>query len=142
MCEIGTYTFAMRLVHLFAFIMSIYKQFVQVRYSRLISLGCARFADFLQNFRERQILWRMCSVVFHTFTLKIPIQTLLSVTPTCSVFWRTTHFQENEHTAAFCEKVLRGKTRGPARRRRISAPQKSSCCCAGSNIVNIVQWLI
>ena len=43
--------------------------------------GCARFPDYLQNFSERQILWRMCSVVFHALTLKLPIQTLLSVAP-------------------------------------------------------------
>ena len=35
--------------------------------------GCARFVDFLQNFSERQILWILCSVVFHAFTLKMPI---------------------------------------------------------------------
>ena len=43
-----------------------------------IPQGCARFADFLQNFSERQIL---CSVVFRALTLKLPIQTSLSVTP-------------------------------------------------------------
>ena len=43
--------------------------------------GCARFREFLQNFSERQILWRMCSVVFHALTLKLPIQTSLSVAP-------------------------------------------------------------
>ena len=40
----------------------------------------------------------MCSIVFHAFTLKLPIQTLLSVVPTRSVFWYTTQFQQNEHT--------------------------------------------
>ena len=43
------------------------------------SLGCARFADFLQNVSERQILWSLCSVVFHALTLKSPIQTSLSL---------------------------------------------------------------
>ena len=51
-----------------------------------------------QNFREHQLLLGMCSVVFPAFTLKLPIQTLLSVAPTRSVFWRTTQFQENEPT--------------------------------------------
>ena len=35
----------------------------------------------LQNFSERQILWSLCSVVFHALTLKLPIQTSLSVAP-------------------------------------------------------------
>ena len=34
---------------------------------------------FLQNFSERQILWSLCSVVFRALTLKLPIQTILSV---------------------------------------------------------------
>ena len=37
------------------------------------------FLIFLQNFSERQILWSLCSVVFHALTLKLPIQTSLSV---------------------------------------------------------------
>ena len=45
-------------------------------------LRCARFPEFLQNFSERQILWRMCLVDFHASTLKLPIQTSLSVAPT------------------------------------------------------------
>ena len=42
----------------------------------------------------------MCSIVFHAFTLKLPIQTLPSVVPTRSVFWRATQFEQNEHTPA------------------------------------------
>ena len=45
------------------------------------SQECARFPEILQNFSERQILWRMCSVVFHALTLKLPVQTSLSVAP-------------------------------------------------------------
>ena len=41
--------------------------------------GCARFSEFLQNFSERQIVWRMCLVGFLTLTLKLTIQTSLSV---------------------------------------------------------------
>ena len=48
--------------------------------------GCARFAEFVQNFSEHQILWTLCSVDFHTFTLQLPIQTLLSVAPELHVF--------------------------------------------------------
>ena len=40
--------------------------------------GCARFPENLQNFSERQILWSLCSVVFHVL---MPIQTSLSVAP-------------------------------------------------------------
>ena len=47
---------------------------------------CARFPKFVQNFSERQILWSLCSVDFHTFTLQSPIQTLLSVAPELQVF--------------------------------------------------------
>ena len=50
-----------------------------------IQLGCARFAEFLQNFSELQILWSLCSVVFHALTLESPIQTSLSVAPELQV---------------------------------------------------------
>ena len=39
------------------------------------------FPEFLENFSERLILWNLCSVVFHALTLKLPIQTSLSVAP-------------------------------------------------------------
>ena len=42
----------------------------------------ARFPEFWQNFSERQILWSLCSVVFLALTLKLPIQTSLSL-PVC-----------------------------------------------------------
>ena len=41
--------------------------------------GIARFAESMQNFSEHQILWSLCSVVFCALTLKLPIQTSLSV---------------------------------------------------------------
>ena len=41
----------------------------------------ARFPEFTQNSSERQILWSLCSVDFHTLTLQLPIQTLHSVAP-------------------------------------------------------------
>ena len=47
----------------------------------LHSQGCARFAESLQNFSERQILWSLCSVVFRALTSKLPNQTSLSVAP-------------------------------------------------------------
>ena len=49
-------------------------------------LGCARFPEFTQNSSERQILWSLCSVDFHTLTLQLPIQTLHSVAPELQVF--------------------------------------------------------
>ena len=58
--------------------------------------GCARFAEILQNCVVRQVFDRMCLIVFPAFTLKMPIQTLLSVAPTCSVFWRATQFRQND----------------------------------------------
>ena len=51
--------------------------------------GCARFPEFLKNFSERQILRRVCSVDFLAFTLILPIQTLLSVTPKLPVCARS-----------------------------------------------------
>ena len=42
--------------------------------------------SFCWNFSERQILWSLCSVDFHTFTLHLPIQTLHSVAPELHVF--------------------------------------------------------
>ena len=38
------------------------------------------------NFSEHQILSSLCSLVFHTFTLQLPIQTLHSVAPELQVF--------------------------------------------------------
>ena len=49
-------------------------------------LGCARFSEFTQNFSERQVLWSLCSVDFHTLTLQLPIQTPHSVVPELQVF--------------------------------------------------------
>ena len=43
------------------------------------------FLHFLQNFSERQIVRSLCSVVFLAFTLKLPIQTSLSVAPKLQV---------------------------------------------------------
>ena len=40
----------------------------------------------LLDFSERQILWSLCSVDFHTFILQLPIQTLHSVAPEFQVF--------------------------------------------------------
>ena len=51
--------------------------------------GCTRFPEILQNFSERHILWSLCSVVFHTLTLKLPIQTSLSVAPKLPVSARS-----------------------------------------------------
>ena len=50
-----------------------------------LPLGCARFPEFVQNFSERQILWSLCSIVFLAFTLKLSIQTSLSVAPELSI---------------------------------------------------------
>ena len=65
-------------------------------------LGCARFPDFMQNFSERQVLWSLCSVDFHTLTLQLPIQNLHSVAPELQVFVSSlencANFRENEHT--------------------------------------------
>ena len=41
--------------------------------------GVCSFSLTLQNFSERQILRSLCPVVFHALTLKLNIQTLLSV---------------------------------------------------------------
>ena len=44
------------------------------------------FSWICANFSECQILWSLCSVDFHTFTLKLPIQTLHSAVPELQVF--------------------------------------------------------
>ena len=41
--------------------------------------------SFCWNFTERQILWSLCSVDFHTLTLQLPIQTPHSVAPELQV---------------------------------------------------------
>ena len=43
--------------------------------------GCACFPELLQNFSESQIFWSLCSVVFQALTLKLPVQTSLSLAP-------------------------------------------------------------
>ena len=48
-------------------------------------MGCACLPEFLQNFSDRQILWSLWSTVFHALTLKLPIQTSLSVLPKVQV---------------------------------------------------------
>ena len=60
--------------------------FTDVSYPYSPTQGCARFAEILQNCVVRQVFERMCSIVFLAFTLKLPIQTLLSVAPTHSSF--------------------------------------------------------
>ena len=57
--------------------------------------GCARFADFLQIFNERQILLSLCWVVFYALTLKLPIQTLLYVANKLLVYTRSGEKCEN-----------------------------------------------
>ena len=49
-------------------------------------LGYAHFPEFMQNFSERQILWSLCSVDFHSLTLQLPIQTPHFVAPELQVF--------------------------------------------------------
>ena len=53
---------------------------------KIIIQGCAGFPQFVQNVSERQILWSLCSVDFHTLTLQLPIQTLHSVASELHVF--------------------------------------------------------
>ena len=60
-----------------------------------ISQGCARFPQFVQNFSECQILWSLCSVDFHTLTLKLPIQTPHSVAPELQVFVTSLENRQN-----------------------------------------------
>ena len=60
---------------------------------------CARFPEIVQNFREHQMLWSLCSLVFLALILNSPIQTSLSVGPKlqvslsshekCGEFWKT-----------------------------------------------------
>ena len=57
--------------------------------------GCARFPEISQNVSDRQILWSLCSVVFHALALKLPIQTSLSVAPELQVFLRSTENCQN-----------------------------------------------
>ena len=58
-------------------------------WTNLEELERAYFPEFLENFGERQILWSLCSVVFHASTLRLPIQTPLSVAPKLSVSLRS-----------------------------------------------------
>ena len=51
--------------------------------------GCASFP-----FSESQILWSLCSVIFNPLTLKLPIQTSLSVAPKLPAFLRASEQSE------------------------------------------------
>ena len=62
------------------FVWALHGASVQCGLVSVVSRGVLVFLNF-QKFREHQILWSLCSVVFHTLTLKLPIQTLLSVVP-------------------------------------------------------------
>ena len=60
--------------------------------------------NFLRNFREGQILWSLCLVVFLALTLKLLIQTSLSVAPELPVSLRSgenVKIPENKHTPGF-----------------------------------------
>ena len=52
--------------------------------------------------RMHSCLWSLCSVVFHALTLKLPIQTSLSVAPELKVSfeftWKMSKFQKYEYT--------------------------------------------
>ena len=66
--------------------------------------------EILQNFSQRQILRSLCLVVFHALTLKLPIQTSLSMAPKLKVSLRSSKkmwkIQENEHTPASIRLLL------------------------------------
>ena len=53
--------------------------------------GCARFPEFVQNFTERQILWSLCLVDFHTFHT-FELRVFFEFT------WKLSKFQQKEHT--------------------------------------------
>ena len=65
--------------------------------------GCARFAEILQNCVSHQVFGKTCSIGFLGFTLKLPIRTSLSVTPTHSFFCYA-QFQQNKHIS--CNQTL------------------------------------
>ena len=53
------------------------------------------FAEILKNCVAYQVFGRMCWIVYLAYlSTGIPIQTLLFVAPTLSVFWRATQFQQ------------------------------------------------
>ena len=51
--------------------------------------GVCLFSWIMHNFSECQILWSLCYLVFHALTLKMPIQTSLSVVPELPVSLRS-----------------------------------------------------
>ena len=55
----------------------------------------AHLAEILQNCVARQVVGRMCLIVFLAVTLKFPIQTVLSVVPTRSKLCDAPGFWEN-----------------------------------------------
>ena len=65
------------------------KYYLQVSQKWMLFLVCARFSKILQNFSERQILWRMFLVVFRALTLRLPIHTSLSVAPKLPAYTRS-----------------------------------------------------
>ena len=73
--------------------------------------GCTCFLNFLQNYSECQILWSLCLVVFHTLTLRLTIQTSLSVVPELQV---SLHLGENVKIAGKTSTSRRGVCLGAA----------------------------
>ena len=68
------------------------------RLAKISPVGVLVLSKNLAKCAVRQVFWRTCLMVFLAFTLKLPIQALVSLVPTHSVFWCTIQFQQNEHT--------------------------------------------
>ena len=74
---------------------------------------CSGVCSFCWNFSERQILWSLCSVDFHTLTLQLPIQTLHSVAPELQVFVSSLKFSvKRAHPRIICFIISKVLTQG------------------------------
>ena len=77
-----TVQFCSRLVFWTCTTIKLHLKIIVQKRNNLINSGVCSFC---WNFSERQILWSLCSVDFHTLTLQLPIQTPHSVAPELQV---------------------------------------------------------
>ena len=101
------------------------KMFILFEDDQLLLPGVCSFC---WNFSERQILWSLYSVDFHTFTLQLSIQTPHSVAPELQVFVSSLKISaKRAHPGAESLKEIDGQVAN--RRRKSFYFAMMICCC-------------
>ena len=99
--------------------------------SLFVSQKISRFSQV-----RAKILWSLCLVVFHALTLKLNIQTSLSVVPKfpslCMFRWKMWTIHENEHTPVWMIFL----------QQRLEAPNQLSCYCEENQSQSFLHWML